>query len=102
LYRQLAELVSPGGTLLVVGHDHADLETAGHLRAHLPGLMFTADDIAQLLDPSGWQVIVAESRSRSMVDPDGRTVPVADAVLVARRANGRLTDMQVEAPEGID
>ena len=91
LYRHLAELVSPGGTLLVVGHDPADLETAGHVRPHLPGLMFTADDIAELLDPSGWQIVVAESRTRSMVDPDGQTVPVADAVLVARRTSAPLS-----------
>jgi SAM-dependent methyltransferase len=84
LYLQLAELVAPGGTLLIVGHDPSDLESAGHLRAHRPDLLFTADDIAGLLDPAEW-TITADSRGRSVVDPDGRRVEVADAVVVARR-----------------
>ena len=85
LYLQLAELVAPGGTLLIVGHDPSDLESAGHLRAHRPDLLFTADDIAALLDPAEWTIATPEARRRSVVDPDGRTVEVADAVVVARR-----------------
>jgi SAM-dependent methyltransferase len=84
LYLQLAELVAPGGTLLIVGHDPSDLESAGHLRTHRPDLLFTADDIAGLLDPAEW-AITADSRGRSVIDPDGRTVEVADAVVVAQR-----------------
>ena len=85
LYLRLAELVAPGGTLLIVGHDPSDLESAGHLRAHRPDLLFRADDIAALLDPADWTIATPEARRRTVVDPDGRTVEVADAVVVARR-----------------
>jgi len=85
LYLQLADLVTLGGTLLIVGHDPSDLESAGHLRAHRPDLLFSADDIAALLDPAKWTIATPEARRRSVVDPDGRTIEVADAVLVARR-----------------
>ena len=87
LYRALAALVAADGTLLVVGHHPSDLETAAHLRPHHPELMFTADEIAALLDPADWQIVTAEARSRSVVDGDGRDVNVKDAVLVARRLN---------------
>jgi SAM-dependent methyltransferase len=86
VYRALAALVGDGGTLLIVGHHPADLETAAHLRPHHPERMFTADEIAGLLDPSEWQIVTAEARSRSVTDGEGRDVPVQDAVLVARRA----------------
>ena len=85
LYRGLAALVAPGGTLLIVGHHPSDLDTAAHLRPHHPELMFTADEIVALLDPADWQIVTAEARPRSVVDGDGRDVDVQDAVLVARR-----------------
>lgn len=84
LFRRLAGAVAPAGTLLVVGHDLSDLHTAPHLRPHRPELMFTVDDIVGLLDPADW-TILAESRQRSIVDPEGQSAHVADAVVVARR-----------------
>ena len=83
-HRRLAAAVRPGGMLLIVGHHPSDLESAGHLRTHRPDLLFTAEDIAGLLDPDEW-TITADSRGRAVVDPDGRRVEVADAVVVARR-----------------
>jgi SAM-dependent methyltransferase len=85
LFRQLAAAVAPGGTLLVVGHDLADLDTAPHMRPHRPDLMFTTAEVVALLQPTEWTVIAAESRRRSALDPDGQPVDVADAVVVARR-----------------
>ncbi len=85
LYRRLADVVAPGGTLLIVGHHPSDLESAAHLRAHLPDLMFTPDEVVALLGPDEWQVVAAESRQRSITDAEGQTVPIADAVVVARR-----------------
>ena len=89
LYRALAALVATGGTLLVVGHHPSDHETAPDLRPHHPELMFTADEIAALLDPAEWQIVTAEDRSRSVTDGEGRDLKVKDAVLVARRATTR-------------
>jgi SAM-dependent methyltransferase len=89
LYRLLADLVAPGGTLLVVGHHPSDLETAAHVRPHRGDVLFLPEEIVALLDPSSWTVVAAESRPRTMIDGDGRTLQVADAVLVARRFDER-------------
>ena len=85
LYRRVADLVAPGGTLLVVGHHPSDLDTAAHVRPHHGDLLFRPEEIVALLDPSSWTVVAADSRPRTMIDGDGRTLQVADAVLVARR-----------------
>lgn len=83
MFRALAAAVAPGGTLLVVGHAHG--EGWGHGRAHEPGVLYSAQDVAAVLDPSDWSEIVAETRDRDpeAVERTGNTVP--DAVLVARR-----------------
>ena len=46
---QMAAAVAPGGTLLVAGH-HPDDEHTG-LRWSMPGVMFTADELAPAVDP---------------------------------------------------
>jgi SAM-dependent methyltransferase len=84
LFRRLAALVKPGGTLLVVGHHPSDLQTTAR-RPRRPGVLYTAADIAALLEPGDWDVIVNEARERSTTDPDGRTITIHDAVLRARR-----------------
>jgi SAM-dependent methyltransferase len=90
LHRRLADLVAPGGTLLVVGHHPSDLDTAAHARPHRGDLLFLPEEIVALLDPSLWTIVAAESRPRTMIDGAGLTLQVADAVLVARRiAEGR-------------
>ncbi len=85
LYRALAAVV--GGRWHPARRRSSPVgpETAAHLRPHHPELMFTADEIAALLDPAEWQIVTAEARSRSVADGDGRDVKVKDAVLVARR-----------------
>jgi SAM-dependent methyltransferase len=85
VFRGLAASVGPGGIFLVVGHDVSDLQTAPHMRPHHPELMFTTDDIVAMLDLAEWTIVAAESRPRSVLDPDGQPVHVADAVVVARR-----------------
>jgi SAM-dependent methyltransferase len=85
LHRRLANLVAPGGTLLVVGHHPSDLDTAAHVRPHRGDVLFLPEEIVPLLEPTSWTVVAAESRPRTMIDGDGRTLQVADAVLVARR-----------------
>jgi SAM-dependent methyltransferase len=83
LYAALSDAVSPGGTLLIVGHDI----TASHDSSHTPSadLFFTAEEIAATLDPDRWQVEVAESRTRTAADASGAAVVLSDAVLRARR-----------------
>ncbi len=83
LHHRLAAVVRPGGTLLVVGHHPSDLDTSMQ-RPDLPDLMVTADQMAEALDPAEWQVSTS-TREREVVDPDGATITVADAVLVAVR-----------------
>jgi SAM-dependent methyltransferase len=85
LHRRLADLVAPGGTLLLVGHHPSDLETAAHVRPRHGDVLFLPEEITALLEPTSWTVVAAESRPRTMIDGDGSTLHVADAVVVARR-----------------
>jgi ubiquinone/menaquinone biosynthesis C-methylase UbiE len=74
---RLASAVVPGGTLLWVGHPH-DAERA----AMWGGDRFArAADAAAHLDPTEWEVLVADLRPR----PDGEGHHAADEVLRARR-----------------
>ncbi len=84
LFRALAAAVASGGSLLIVGHHPSDLQTAIP-RPPLPELFFTASDVAALLDPHGWDIVVSAARERAATDPAGRTVTIHDAVLRARR-----------------
>jgi len=84
LFAALAESVAPGGTLLIVGHHLSDLQTTMP-RWAIPEMFFTAEDIAQTLDPLEWD-LVSETRPRTATDPAGQTVTIHDAVLRARRS----------------
>jgi SAM-dependent methyltransferase len=84
VYRRLAAAVRPGGALLIVGHHPLDLH-APTGRPHLPELFFTADELAALLDPATWQILVAAAPARQATNPEGQPVTVHDAVLLARR-----------------
>ena len=84
LHARLAAAVSPGGTLLVVGHHPSDLH-AGAGRWSMPDVMFTADQVAAGLDPARWDVEHTDSRPRTVTDARGGGTTVHDAVLTARR-----------------
>jgi thioredoxin reductase/SAM-dependent methyltransferase len=84
LFARLATAVAPGGTLLLVGHDNSDLETAAR-RPRLPDLFFTAEEVASSLDPGDWDVLVAEASPRPAQAHEGEVETVHDAVLVAHR-----------------
>ncbi|MGP4022548.1 methyltransferase domain-containing protein [Actinomadura sp. 3N407] len=89
LHRRLAAAVRPGGTLLIVGHHPADLEVTTFRRPRLPHLMFTAEEIATVLDPSAWD-ITTSAPERPATDPEGQQITLTDAVLRAvRRATDR-------------
>jgi thioredoxin reductase/2-polyprenyl-3-methyl-5-hydroxy-6-metoxy-1,4-benzoquinol methylase len=84
LFTRLATAVAPGGTLILVGHDNSDLETAAR-RPHAPDMFFTGEEVAASLDPGAWEVLVAEARPRPAHAHEGEVETVHDAVLVARR-----------------
>ena len=82
LFRHLAAVVAPGGTLLVVGHDLSDMAKMPH-----PDLVeygWTAEEVAATLG-EGWTIEAAEARPRQAVGPDGDQVAINDAVLRAAR-----------------
>jgi cyclopropane fatty-acyl-phospholipid synthase-like methyltransferase len=83
LYRGLAGLVDPGGSLLVVGH-HPDDVTTGARQPHGPQLMFTPEQVVEVLDPEWWDVVTEAAPTREMDTPDG-PVMVRDSVVRAVR-----------------
>jgi SAM-dependent methyltransferase len=91
MFAGLAAAVAPGGTLLVVGHLMGDDWGHGQHHAHDPGVLYTAEDVAELLDPDEWRDVVTETRDR---EPEAATRTgnhVPDTVLVARRRTSSTT-----------
>jgi 2-polyprenyl-3-methyl-5-hydroxy-6-metoxy-1,4-benzoquinol methylase len=82
-YRGLAELVAPGGTLLVVGH-HPDDVATGARHSHGPQLFFTPAQVVALLDPAAWEIVTEATPTRGMDGPEG-PVDVRDSVVRAAR-----------------
>ena len=78
---QMAEAVAPGGTLIVAGHHPDDAHTG--LRWSMPGVLFSADELAPAVDP-GRFTVRTETRRRDETR-DEQTHHVADALLVAVR-----------------
>src|SRR3712207_3093799 len=75
LVPRLAEAVAPGGTLLVAGHDPGDEHLAAH-RPDVPGMFFTAAEVAASLDDAAWDVLVAASRPRPPGGHEPTDLPV--------------------------
>lgn len=84
LFRRLSASVAPGGTLLVVGHHPSDLQTTIGRPPH-PGLLYTGDEVAALLDPERWEIVTNAAIGRAATDPEGREVTIHDSVLRAFR-----------------
>jgi SAM-dependent methyltransferase len=80
--RRLLAAVAPGGTLLVAGHELADLPPA-HEPEFDPAGFYQPGEIAAVLG-EGWTVLVNEIRSRTVPPPAG-THHRRDTVLRARR-----------------
>jgi SAM-dependent methyltransferase len=81
---RLAASTAAGGRLLIVAHHPSDLEIPG-LRPNLPELFCTAPELAQLLDPREWEIVLAAAPERVVSGPGGDPVTIKDAVLHARR-----------------
>ncbi|GAB3209662.1 hypothetical protein ACQEU5_21470 [Marinactinospora thermotolerans] len=85
LFRGLAAVVAPGGTLLIAGHHPAHPRT-GISHAAVAHARFTPEEVAAGPPSSKWEiVVVAEARPRTITDPYGREVTMRDTVLRARR-----------------
>lgn len=81
--RGLLAAVAPGGTLLVVSHDLADLPPDNE-RGIDPSDYYRPDEITGFLDDT-WTVLVNETRPRTTPAPPG-TNHTHDTVLRARRS----------------
>ncbi|MEU6037788.1 class I SAM-dependent methyltransferase [Actinomadura sp. NPDC047616] len=79
--RSLLNAVAPGGTLLVVSHDLADLPPGDEFD---PSSYYQPAEIAELLDAT-WTVLVNETRPRTTPPPAG-TRHTHDTVLRAQRS----------------
>ncbi|WP_104092442.1 bifunctional 2-polyprenyl-6-hydroxyphenol methylase/3-demethylubiquinol 3-O-methyltransferase UbiG [Arthrobacter sp. GMC3] len=84
LFARLADAVAPGGTLLLVGHSPHDVEAGVH-RDFGADLFYTAQQLAEVLDASSWEIAVAEARPRTSAGHDGQTITIHDEVLRAVR-----------------
>lgn len=85
---RLAEAVAPNGTLFVVGHDHADRHSAAHAPEKAS---IGIDAVTASLSTDGWDVDVAEARTRRVEQH------VFEDVVI--RAHRRLVDERLRAED---
>ncbi|HEX7535704.1 MAG TPA: methyltransferase domain-containing protein [Dermatophilaceae bacterium] len=85
--RRAAEAVAPGGTLLVVGHDLANL-TSGHGGPQDPSVLYRPGDIVADIQPAQLVIVRDETVTRSLTDDQGQPAEALDALVLARRAMG--------------
>jgi SAM-dependent methyltransferase len=101
-YARVADWVTPGGTLLIVGHlthvddaaghghgpaQHDQERVIGHAEGQLPPpeASITAADVAARLGDAEWRVITADERRRMVAGDAGRDVTLHDVVVRAVR-----------------
>jgi len=87
-YQRIADWVTPGGTLLIVGHLHTPETTGhGHGHGHHPPAEATVTlaDITAGLDAAEWEIVTAEEHQRPVTGPGGQTVTLHDVVVRATR-----------------
>ena len=70
---------------------YAGTETSAG-RWNLPGLLFTAEEIAATLDPADWEIVVSVAHARQERDPAGQPVTIRAAVWRARRRGSTAVD----------
>ncbi len=89
--RRAAEATAPGGTLLVVGHDTANL-TEGVGGPQDPAVLFTPEDVLADLAGEGLETVRAEKLHRPGRGPDGEPAAHAvDALVRLRRPDAAGT-----------
>ncbi len=82
-----AQAVAPGGRLLVVGHDLANL-SSGHGGPQDPAVLYGPADIVSDIEPAQLTVTRAETAVRSLTDAQGEPAKALDALVLAKRAVG--------------
>lgn len=88
ILRAAAGAVSPGGTLLIVGHGAFPPWAHDHDHHHGPAVHFPApeENLADLELPADlWDVTRCESVERQAKGPDGRSGTLLDSILMLRR-----------------
>ena len=78
MVRRMADGVTPGGTLFMVGHRPIDPRT-GAATAAASQVQISVEEAVAALDSDAWQLLVAEERPRSIAGTG------VDAVIRARR-----------------
>lgn len=76
----LGRAVTPGGHLLVVGHDPSGRTGSDH-----PERLFGTKEIAELFSPGDWEVVTADVRDRRAMH-HGEMTDLRDGVVLLRRA----------------
>lgn len=87
-YRSAAEAVAGGGRILVVGHDRENL-TAGVGGPKEPAVLFSAEDVTDILSDVGGFTIEHAGQVRRPVETDDGTVDALDALVRAVRDQPR-------------
>lgn len=83
-YRRLSSWVSPGGTLLIVGHRRGHTDNDREVHEHPEGATTTLDQVTNLLPGPQWRIDSGYENSRT-VSPGGGAVLLHDIVVRARR-----------------
>jgi hypothetical protein len=78
MVRRMASGVAPGGALFMVGHRPVDPAT-GNATAAAGQVQVSVENAVAGLDPSEWELVVAEDRPRAVAETG------VDAVVLARR-----------------
>lgn len=86
-YDRLSTWVAPGGSLLLVGHLHADEGDHGahHDHGPAPEASVTVAGITGRFDPAAWDVVTAGQHTRTSDAPGGGQVTLHDVVVRAVR-----------------
>lgn len=87
ILRRMADVVRPGGHLLVVGHA-APPPWSRHHDHHEHELLTPAGELTELALAAGsWETVICESREREATSPDGDVATLEDTVVMVRRTD---------------
>ncbi|WP_307962347.1 hypothetical protein [Salinispora arenicola] len=80
-YQRICDWVTPGGTLLIVGHLHTSQSTDDH--GHPAEATVALADITAGLDAADWDIVTTEEHQRPVPGPTGQPVTLRDVVVRA-------------------